>query len=73
MSTHTLVELHDLDLLADEMRDPESRGRLKKLGFDLDDSLVLEKARIRLVESMESGGISSGAAKTVAKTSRIRL
>jgi predicted nucleic acid-binding Zn-ribbon protein len=53
VSPHTLVELHDLDLLADEMRDPESRGRLKKLGFDLDDSLVLEKARARLVEAME--------------------
>ena len=53
MSPQALVVLHDLDLLAHEMRDPASRSRLKKLGFGLEDELALEKTRARLVEAIE--------------------
>jgi len=48
-----LVELHDLDLLADEIRDPASRSRLKKLGFGLEAGPALDKSRSRLVTAIE--------------------
>jgi len=54
MSSHgPLVELHDLDLLAAEMRDAASRTRLKKLGFDVGDVASLDKLRPRLIAGIE--------------------
>jgi len=48
-----LVHLGDLDLLLREVRDPESRARLRKLGFDLSGLAALEAARERLARAIE--------------------
>lgn len=48
-----VVHLSDLDLLLREVRDPDSRARLRKLGFDLGGLPRLEAARARLAAGME--------------------
>jgi len=47
-----VLQLHDLDLLLNEARDPKSRARLKKLGFEVQDPVVLHRARTRLLQSI---------------------
>ena len=54
MSSHgPLVELHDRDLLRDELGDPVSRARLKKLGFGVEDVAALDKPRARLLGTVD--------------------
>ncbi|HYM80939.1 MAG TPA: hypothetical protein VEY91_05955 [Candidatus Limnocylindria bacterium] len=54
MSAHgPLVQLHDLDLLMEEIQAPEARGRLKRLGFPLEGEAQLNKARARLTAAID--------------------
>ena len=49
----TVLQLHDLDLLLNEALDPKSRARLKKLGFEVQDPVVLQRARARLLQGVD--------------------
>jgi len=49
----TVLQLHDLDLLLNEAVDPKSRARLKKLGFEVQDPVVLQRARARLLQGVD--------------------
>jgi predicted nucleic acid-binding Zn-ribbon protein len=48
-----LVLLHDLDLLLREIQDSEARLRLKRLGFAVDHTALLERARARLAGTVD--------------------
>lgn len=44
-----VLQLHDVDLMLSELRNPKVTGRLKKLGFELGSAAPLEKTRTRLL------------------------
>lgn len=48
-----ILQLHDLDLMMGEMRDPKCVARLKKLGFELDALIALERARTKLLGAVD--------------------
>ena len=48
-----ILQLHDLDLLLAESRDSRWLARLKKLGFDVGPPAVLERARAKLLGSID--------------------
>ena len=48
-----ILQLHDLDLMMSELRDAKAVGRLKKLGFELDSPLALERARTKLLGAID--------------------
>ncbi len=48
-----LAQLHDLDLLLDEARDPATRVRLKVAGLALGATAPVEKARAQLVAGLD--------------------
>ena len=48
-----ILKLHDLDLLLLEVQDPQARGRLKKLGFEVGDPAPLSQARVRLLGTVD--------------------
>jgi predicted nucleic acid-binding Zn-ribbon protein len=48
-----LIQLHDLDLLLGEARDPKAIARLKKLGLAVEHALALERARTRLLAGID--------------------
>jgi predicted nucleic acid-binding Zn-ribbon protein len=49
----SIVHLGDLDLLLREVQDPASRGRLKKLGFEIDGVAKLDAARSKLAAGVD--------------------
>jgi predicted nucleic acid-binding Zn-ribbon protein len=49
----TLLQLHDLDLLLSETREDRSLARLRKLGFEIHEPIVLERARGRLLGTID--------------------
>ena len=53
MTESALLELHDLDLLLAEARHPAHGTRPKKLGFEPAEHASLERARARLLASVE--------------------
>ncbi len=53
ISAEAVLELHDLDLLMGEARDPESQARLKRLGLAIEAPRTLELARRRLLDEIE--------------------
>ncbi len=52
-ATRSLLQLHDLDLLLREVGDGPGRARLRKLGFGLEETAELERARARLLASVD--------------------
>ena len=48
-----LLQLHDLDLLLGELRDPSNVGRLKRAGFPLGDPSAVERLRARCLSRLE--------------------
>ena len=58
MSVGAILRLHDLDLMASEARDAESRARLKKSGFPPAETLALEHARALLLSNIDRRWLS---------------
>jgi len=48
-----ILKLHDLDLMMSEIRNAASLARLRKLGFEVRDPKLLERARARLVAELD--------------------
>ena len=48
-----LLQLHDLDLLLNEVAGPQSRQRLKKLGFEVVDDQAVTRARARVLNAVD--------------------
>jgi hypothetical protein len=48
-----VLQLHDVDLMLAEMRNPKLVARLKKLGYECGPVVALERARIRLLGQIE--------------------
>ena len=49
----SILQLHDLDLMLAEARDPLARTRAKKLGFEIAGIALLERTRAKLVTDMD--------------------
>ncbi|OGF15306.1 MAG: hypothetical protein A2W00_06910 [Candidatus Eisenbacteria bacterium RBG_16_71_46] len=57
--TRHLLQLHDLDLLLEEARDPELTARLRRLGFGPGDVAAIERSRMRLLAQLDARWLGS--------------
>src|SRR6266850_1481597 len=48
-----ILELHDVDVLRDELADARSVSRLRKLGFAFPDPDAIERIRMRLITELD--------------------
>ena len=48
-----ILQLHDVDVMLAETRDPKAVARLKKLGFELGPPTVLERTRGKLLAGID--------------------
>ena len=53
IALEALAQLHDIDLLLDETRDPGTPARLKGMGLALGATAPLERARAQLVTGVD--------------------
>jgi predicted nucleic acid-binding Zn-ribbon protein len=53
MTPELVLELHDLDLLRAELAERGGLARLSRMGFTVDAPHALERARTRLLESVD--------------------
>ncbi len=48
-----ILELHDVDVLRDEVADARGVARLRKLGFSFPDPIELDRVRLRLIAAAD--------------------
>jgi predicted nucleic acid-binding Zn-ribbon protein len=48
-----VLQLHDLDLMAGELRNPKLKARLKKLGYEFGEITPLERLRPKLLAQID--------------------
>lgn len=51
--TEPVLELHDLDQMLGELRNPKLAARLKKLGYEIESTAPLERARAKLLAQVD--------------------